>query len=313
MKRRILSLILCAAMLLALAACGGGETPQPSPSAEAVDTTSSGSTGTEANEGIPYADAYAQFTAIYGALLNAVQQRLETHDARLETEYPDSYYMNSNYLLLVYVPFATAYPSLGRELRADNLSAAQESLREAFPDAVLTMSAPGRYEATYTYIDKTSGTEVQREGRCRWDCDGLTGALRVRAYIDGALTEFTEFVPLGGSRYLLYTATDKAIVEYIEGEITALWHAHRISEAPQGLFPGDMRLMSLDEQDFFPGEGGSINGTEWITADTDAQYVLTLVNGEMVYTGKIAQDIVDKDGNRTGIVWQDIDPITLLA
>ena len=127
------------------------------------------------------------------------------------------------------------------------------------------------------------------------------------------MTEFTEFVPLGGSRYLLYTATDKAIVEYIEGEITAIWHAHRISEPAQGTFSGDMRLMSLAEQDFFPGEGGSFSGTEWITDDADAQYVLTLQNGEMVYTGKIAQDIVDKDGNRTGIVWQNITPITLLA
>ena len=166
-----------------------------------------------------------------------MQQRLDTHDARLQAAYPDSYYMNSDYLLLVYVPFTTAYPSLGRELRADNLDAAQTSLRETFPDAVLTMTAPGRYEAVYTYVDKTSGTEVQREGKCQWDCDGLTGAIRVRAYIDGELTEFTEFVPLGGSRYLLYTATDKAIVEYIEGEITALWHAHRISEPAQGLFP----------------------------------------------------------------------------
>ena len=39
----------------------------------------------------------------------------------------------------------------------------------------------------------------------------------------------------------------------------------------------------------------------------------TLQNGEMVYTGKISQDLVDQDGNRTGIVWQDIAPITLLA
>ena len=109
------------------------------------------------------------------------------------------------------------------------------------------------------------------------------------------------------------TATDKAIVEYIEGEITALWHAHRISEPAQGLFPGDMRLMSLAEQDFFPGEGASFSGTDWITGDADAQYVITLQNGEMVYTGKISQDLVDQDGNRTGIVWQDIAPITLLA
>lgn len=311
MKRKILSLILCCALLLSLSACGKAEAPQPA--ADAGTETAPDSGLPAAAEGISYADAYTQYTAIYGALLSTVQQRLDAHDARLQAAYPDSYYMNSDYLLLVYVPFMTAYPSLGRELRADDLDAAQTSLRETFPDAVLTSAAPGRYEAVYTYVDKTSGTEIQRDGRCQWDCDGLTGAIRVRAYIDGELTEFTEFVPLGGSRYLLYTATDKAIVEYIEGEITALWHAHRISEPAQGLFPGDMRLMHLAEQDFFPGEGASFPGTEWITGDADAQYVITLQDGEMVYTGKISQDLVDSNGNRTGIVWQSIAPITLLS
>ena len=189
MKRKILSLILCCALLFSLAACGKTEAPQPT--ASAGTETAPNSENPAAAEGISYADAYAQYTAIYGALLNAVQQRLDTHDARLQAAYPDSYYMNSDYLLLVYVPFTTAYPSLGRELRADNLDAAQTSLRETFPDAVLTMTAPGRFEAVYTYVDKTSGTEVQREGKCQWDCDGLTGAIRVRAYIDGELTEFT--------------------------------------------------------------------------------------------------------------------------
>ena len=150
MKRKILSLILCCAMLLALAACGKAEAPQPT--ANAGTETASESAGPAA-EGISYADAYAQYTAIYGALLSAVQQRLDAHDTRLQAEYPDSYYMNSDYLLLVYVPFTTAYPSLGRELRADSLDAAQTSLRETFPDAVLTMTAPGRYEAAYTYVD----------------------------------------------------------------------------------------------------------------------------------------------------------------
>ncbi len=312
MKRRILSLILCALMLLSLAACGSDSTAQDT--AESGESASvSGASVAEADEGITFAEAYVQFTSIYGALQNAVQTRIDAHNAQLASLYPDSYYMNSNYLLLVYVPFSMVYPSLGRELSADNLDASLVALRETFPDADLTMTAVGRYEATYTYVDKTSGVEVDREGKCQWDCDGLTGAIRVRAYLDGELTEFTEFVPIGNDRYLLYTATDKAIVEYIEGEITAIWHAHRISEAPQGLFPGDMRLMSLDEQDFFPDEGSSFSGTEWITDDADAQYVLTLVDGTMTYTGKIAQDNVDAEGNRIGVSWQDIDPITLLS
>ena len=88
MKRRILSLILCCALLLTLAACGNAETPQPTASAGTESVPESASPA--AAEGISYADAYAQYTAIYGALLNAVQQRLDAHDARLQAEYPDS-------------------------------------------------------------------------------------------------------------------------------------------------------------------------------------------------------------------------------
>ncbi len=219
MKRKILSLILCCALLLSLSACGKAEAPQPA--ADAGTETAPDSGLPAAAEGISYADAYTQYTAIYGALLSPVQQRLDAHDARLQAAYPDSYYMNSDYLLLVYVPFMTAYPSLGRELRADDLDAAQTSLRETFPDAVLTSTAPGRYEAVYTYVDKTSGTEVQRDGRCQWDCDGLTGAIRVRAYIDGELTEFTEFVPLGGSRCGRWQAIRNTFVVFL---VSGLWH-----------------------------------------------------------------------------------------
>ena len=100
MKRKILSLILCCALLFSLAACGKTEAPQPT--ASAGTETAPNSENPAAAEGISYADAYAQYTAIYGALLNAVQQRLDTHDARLQAAYPDSYYMNSDYLLLVY-------------------------------------------------------------------------------------------------------------------------------------------------------------------------------------------------------------------
>ena len=115
MKRKILSLILCCALLLSLSACGKAEAPQPA--ADAGTETAPDSGLPAAAEGISYADAYTQYTAIYGALLSAVQQRLDAHDARLQAAYPDSYYMNSDYLLLVYVPFMTAYPSLGRGLR----------------------------------------------------------------------------------------------------------------------------------------------------------------------------------------------------
>ena len=68
MKRTILSLILCCALLFSLAACGKTEAPQPT--ASAGTETAPNSENPAAAEGISYADAYAQYTAIYGALHN---------------------------------------------------------------------------------------------------------------------------------------------------------------------------------------------------------------------------------------------------
>ena len=203
--------------------------------------------------------------------------------------------------------------SVARARRADNLDAAQTSLRETFPRRRAHDDRAGTLRGGIHLCGQDLRHGGAARGKCQWDCDGLTGAIRVRAYIDGELTEFTEFVPPRRRPVPATPRPTRRSSSTSRGEITALWHAHRISEPAQGLFPGDMRLMSLAEQDFFPGEGASFSGTDWITGDADAQYVITLQNGEMVYTGKISQDLVDQDGNRTGIVWQDIAPITLLA
>ena len=75
-------------------------------------------------------------------------------------------------------------------------------------------------------------------------------------------------------------------------------------------FTGDMRPCSLEEKDFYPSASA---GVSWITGDKDAQYILTLENSVMTYTGKIGQDILNKDGERTSVQWLDIEPITLLG
>ena len=301
MRRKLICLVLCAALLLALAACGG-KTPQPA-------SVLPDETPLELGSGLSYAEIYAQFLAVYGALLDEVERRVETHNAILKGGYPGDYYLNSNYLMQVYVPFATAYPGLVSPLTDDDLDTAEKALRATFPDAVLTETAPGRYEAVYTYKDMTSGATVERQGACIWERDGAAGSFRVRAFVDGELTEFTEFVPQGNDLYFLYTLTDKALVRYADGEISGIWHAHAISDPPMGTFPGDMRLNSLTETDPFPA--GTV-GVSWITGDVDAEYVLTLENNVMVYNGRIAQDLLDVKGSKIGVAWQDIDPITLL-
>ena len=304
MPRKVLSVLLCVLLLVQFTACGGAkpEAAEPAATSETAEATPAGD--------YTYAEAYMQYLAVCSALRSTVESRVETHNAILKSRSPDSYYMDPAYLMLVYTPFTTAYPALGSALGRDNLEGAQNALRETFPDAVLSSLDENSWQAIYTYLDKTSGQEVPRQGKCLWECDHALGSFRVRAYLDGELVEFTEFVPQGNDLYLLYTMTDKALVRCTAGEVPAFWHAHRISEPAMDAFPGDMRLCSLEEKDFFPAEAAIVS---WITGDNNAQYVLTLENNAMTYTGRIAQDVLDRDGVRIGVQWMDIDPITLLS
>ena len=304
MPRKVLSVLLCAVILLSLSGCSrenpAADTPAEAP--PAAEATPAGN--------YTYAEAYMQYLAVCSALRDTVDSRVETHNAILESRDPDSYYMDPSYLMLVYAPFSTAYPGLGSALGRDNLEGAQNILRETFPDAALTAVGEDSWQAEYTYLDKTTGEEVARQGKCLWECARAVGSFRVQAWLDGELVEFTEFVPQGNDLYLLYTMTDKALVRFTAGEVPAFWHAHRISEPALDAFPGDMRLCSLEEKDFFPAESANVS---WITGDSDAQYVLSLENSVMTYTGRVAQDMLDRDGVRMDIQWMDIDPITLLS
>lgn len=295
MRRTLICLLLCAA--LGLCACGGSSAPQSAPAEEALPG------------GRSYSDIYMEYLAVRAALLEGVELRIETNNAVLKEQYADSYYMNSNYLVLTYVPFSTVYPGLVSTLAdGDDLSGALTELRTAFPDAVLEQVSPGKYEAKYTYVDKTSGQAVDRSGRCVWERDGQVGSFRVQAYIDDELVEFTEFIPQGDDVYLLYTMTDLALVQFSGGRLRGLRHLHRISEPPLGSFPGDMRPFDLSAFDPFPGGGAE---DALFSMENDAQYLITLENDVMVYNGLIAQDLTDAQGNKTGMAWQAIEPIVL--
>ena len=296
MKRRIFCFFLSLVMLLALVACGAAAEPEKAAAEEAAPV------------GVSFSDAYLQYASIYGALLDEVNRRIDAGNALLESAYPDSYYLNSNYLLLVYMPFSTLYAPLGSSLRDDSLADCEAVLRTNWSDAKLTPVSPGSVEATYTYIDKTSGTEVKRSGRCLWECDGTFGSFRVQAWLDDELVEFTEFVPQGGNVYFLCTMTDAALITYENGAVTALTHAHRISSPALGTFPGDMRLYSPDTMDVYPA--GTVSA-ETLANDPDCEYVLTLEDNTMTYSGLLSQDILDTEGNKIGVSWQAADPIVL--
>lgn len=321
MNRKLICILLVLSVLL-LAGCGSRASqaapaptevpavtaaPESAPAPTAAPTPAP--TAAPTPEPVSFSDAYLRYLAVFTAVSDEMERRIETHNSLLESRYPDSYYMNSSYLMQVYLPVRPVYPALGSALSDSNVDQVQESLRLTFPDAALSMTESGCYEATYIYKDKTSGEEIPRMGRCVWECDGASGAFRVRAWLDNDMEEFTEFIPLEDDWYLIYTTTDKILVEYADNSVDTLYFAHRISEPAQGDFPGDVRHCSLDDADFYPDGAAE---KEWITADADARYILTLEDGETVFSCKVAQDILDARGEKINVLWQDIDPIQLM-
>jgi len=316
--KRIVSLILCLLLLVSLCACQKSEsapapteTPAPVISAAPTAQPTAAPESVTAPAGIgSYADAYLLYRSICTAVQEEVNRRLDIHNAALEEKNPDSFFMDPSYLILVYMPFYTNGPTVGSALAEPQLDIAQELMRAYWPDAVLHQSGEHVFQADYTYTDLPENGGATHQCSCTWEFNPASGAFRVTGYTDGMVTEFTEFVPQGNDVYLLYTMDDKALVTYADGAVTELCHAHMINEPALGEFVGDVRCNSLQNYDFYPAVTAD---RRWITEEADAQYILTIRDGEMTYTGKLAQDVLSEDGSaKIGVTWTDAGTISLI-
>lgn len=317
--KRICSLILCLLLLLSLTACSKeettpapAETAAPTPEAAATEipaaTQPPETTPAEPAESGSYADAYLRYRSIYTAVQDEVNRRLDRHNAALEEKNPTGFFMDSGYLMLVYTPFYASGPAVGSALAEPQLEAAEALMRSYWPDAVLSADGDNVWSATYSYADPPEMGGTVHQCLCTWEYDPATGSFRVIGYTDGTMTEFTEFIPQGDDVYLLYSMTDKALVTYVDGAITELHHAHMINEQPLGDFAGDVRLNALLDYDFFPGV---VADKRWITEEPNAQYIITIQNDTMTYSGKYRTNVPAEDGTTT-LTWADAGTITLL-
>lgn len=315
--KRIVSLILCLLLLVSLCACQKAEpAPAETPAATEAPAAPAEQPGPTqepiaAPEGIgTYADAYLLYRSLCNALQEEVGRRLDVHNAALEKDNPEGFFMDPSYLILVYMPFYTSGPTVGSALAAPTVDLAQELMRSYWPDAVLQQSGENVYQADYTYTDLPENGGATHNCRCIWEFDPSAGSFRVTGYTDEVMTEFTEFIPQGNDTYLLYTMEDKALVTYIGGTVTELYHAHMINEPALGEFAGDVRTNSLMSYDFFPTVAAD---KRWITEEIDAQYIITLRDDDMTYTGKLAEDVLSDDGSaKVGVNWTDAGTIALL-
>lgn len=318
--KRIISLVLCLLLLVSLCACQKEEstpapTQAPAPATEAPTAAPTAEPAAtpepvQAPEGIDsYADAYLLYRSVCTALQEEVNYRLDVHNTALEEANPEGYFMDPAYLILVYMPFYTNGPTVGSALAAPDAAMAQEMMRAYWPDAVLQQLDEHMYQADYTYSDLPENGGATHQCTCTWEFDPAAGSFRVTGYTDGMVTEFTEFIPQGNDTYLLYTMDDKALVTLADGAVTELYHAHMINEPALGEFVGDVRCNSLMSFDFFPAV---VADKEWISQETNARYILTLRDGDMTYTGKLAEDILSEDGSaKIGVNWTDAGTIVL--
>ena len=123
--KRIISFILCVLLLASLCACQKAEpTPAPTeaPAATAAPTAPAEQPGPtqepiSAPAGIgSYADAYLLYRSICTAMQEEVGRRLDVHNAVLEKDNPEGFFMDPAYLILVYMPFHTSGPTVGSAL-----------------------------------------------------------------------------------------------------------------------------------------------------------------------------------------------------
>ena len=233
---KVLALMLAAAMLLSMSACsvinqiipkpsGDDNTPAPSvtdaptePPANVTEAPDDPGTG-GLDEVTNYEQAYTFYSNLINKISNVVSNAVKHNNERIEEAKPDDYYNDPAYLSVLYMPFLSIDMALTSSLSDTVSSATIEMLYSFFgyKDIVFEIKAPGEY--VITGQDEDDGVELK-------DLASYSnGGIRYSHLVDGKVTEFYEFIPLGNDRYALQSLTDRAIVTYKDGEITKMIHS----------------------------------------------------------------------------------------
>lgn len=237
--KRIAALLLIASLLLTLSACSPkpaqlGENTQVITNAGTDNTGNNGETATssasmgepskdDTSEGMTcYSDACDFYSGLLTEMANIGGTYISRNNAEIEEHDPENYLTYPQYLDLSYMPFVSVDMALTSGI---NDSTDAETVREifegyGFENVEFTVTAPGQYRITFE-DEAENGDKQYHEVLMRYE----SGSIRFETRINGAVTEFIEFIAMGGGYFALQNMTDRAIVLYRDGKLISLYHS----------------------------------------------------------------------------------------
>ncbi|MBR2666835.1 MAG: hypothetical protein IKD96_01580 [Oscillospiraceae bacterium] len=251
--KKLLVLLLAALMLISLSACGTAAQTVLYKPPDPADVES-------------YADVYELYDAIVGDIWEVVLEGTQIHNEGL------TYGEDEDFFTLLYIPFYTTAPSIGEYFADNTMQQARSHVRWFYGENDLYILGDGQYKSEYTVTTGEGDDAVEHPALTVWDYDEPNCSMNAVVTVDDDVTEFTQFVSQGNDTYLIYTMEDLALVTWVEGTVTALYHTHRDADHP----------FTLDDHDFFPD--GTITKEE-ILGDPDNEYTITLEKHKLTYTG----------------------------
>lgn len=101
-------------------------------------------------------------------------------------------------------------------------------------------------------------------------CDPDTGGLRILEIVEGSVTEFLEFIPLGDDQYAMQTSLERAYVTYCDGELKNFTYTRAIDSA----------RYSNETDSIYPVGGQS--GVDWAEASSAGRDEYVAFDGKTV-------------------------------
>ena len=305
--KKFLVLLLALAMMLSLAAClpqipdlPGGSSGGSSSGGSSNSPSGGGSGGAFNTSLKSYADAYDFHTGMVEKMTSLVTRSAEANNERLEEALPSGYASDPTYWSPFFLPFVSISMAYTSSLGSSSSNAGTIMVYQMFggDDVKCNETGNGKYEITYTDSDSVPI-------RVLAEFDQPTGSMRFVEYSDGKLSEFLEFVGLGGDRYAVQDDQCRAIITYKNGEVTDFSFAQLIQDVD---WETDELVYGKEwgESDFIFGRGGMDDN--WVRAGGELNNLLRSTADGQLTVHKQASTY-DYNTGKSSYSWND--PFTI--
>ncbi len=233
-----------------------------------------------------FIDAYNLYYEIIGKMNTTVNDAATAYNAPILAKYPEgdfSVYMDPDYLSIMFSAFMGWDGYTGAYLGVNDIDGAIEAVSGMYKSCEITKTGDYSFRTDYvmemTTFDASFNMVTQDvSGYNTIEYDPANKAFSCKSYSDGALTNFTEIVPMGDDKYLFYDSYNRAIVTYKNGEIVDMVYSNNMK------YSADYTTVSGNDQasaTFYP------NGTadaSWVNDQSAAAYLISISGGKVSYT-----------------------------